>query len=230
MKTLPLFAFITIICSTAGLAQSNSVKKPQPKNSFLVNPSLPYVYLEVDHIGPRVPNRDGEPTIGIFLRLHNNSTIPIIVDTFGRPPESKDDQCGVFDNVVANRPSFGESGGETIDISGIDISGMSKVDLASIFAPPAAGPQKPAPQPSTKAEVGGSMPPGYDFEVGSMATLGPGQSIYFSLPLDHVSSKWHAEIPFRFDLRIRTPVRSAQNFIALYQGDLAGKMPHAVQY
>lgn len=104
------------------------------------------------------------------------------------------------------------------------------MDLASIVAPPAAAPQKPAPQPSVKAEVPESMPSGYAFEVGTMATLGPGQTIYFSLPLNHISDKWHVEIPFRFDLRIRTPVRSAKNYVALYQGDIAGKMPHAVQY
>jgi hypothetical protein len=108
MSTPRFFTLIAIICSTTALAQSNAVRKPQPHNSFLVNPSLPYVYLEVDHVGPRVPNWDGEPKVGVFLRLHNNSTVPIIVDTFGRPPESKDDPCGVFDHVVANRPSFGE--------------------------------------------------------------------------------------------------------------------------
>jgi hypothetical protein len=216
---------IVFICSMAVLAQNDILKTSPTSSSFLVDQSLPYVYLDVDHIGPGAPNRDSEPPVRIFLRLHNNSTVPIIVNTFGRPPESEHDNCGVFDDVVTNPPQHGD-GAASYGVPPM----KSELDLPSMLGIVATPPEKPSSKPSVESKVLDAMPYGYNFEVSSFATLGPGQSIYFSLPRNHVSAKWHVEIPFRFDLRVRTPVRSAHNFIALYEDDLAGKMPHTVQY
>ena len=38
----------------------------------------------------------------------------------------------------------------------------------------------------------------YWFEVGSLLEVPPGNSVLFSLPTDHLSTKWHVEIPFDF--------------------------------
>jgi hypothetical protein len=65
-----------------------------------------------------------------------------------------------------------------------------------------------------------TMPYGYMLPTSSFATLAPGQSIYFSLPMDQVSNGWHVEIPFRFDLKVSSPLRSATNLVSLYQADL----------
>jgi len=44
------------------------------------------------------------------------------------------------------------------------------------------------------------MPGGYMMDVGSLVTIMPGKQILFSIPINHVSKRWHIEIPFEFDL------------------------------
>ena len=83
------------------LAQNMRQDPMDVQTRFVIDPNCkPYVYLEVDHVGPRTPKGKGEPEVGIWLRLRNNSRLPIIVSTFGGPPGSPD--CGVMDEVVRN--------------------------------------------------------------------------------------------------------------------------------
>jgi hypothetical protein len=44
------------------------------------------------------------------------------------------------------------------------------------------------------------IPRGYIEEVASSMTIRPGQEIFFSIPVNHLSKRWHVEIPFEFEL------------------------------
>jgi hypothetical protein len=49
----------------------------------------PIVYIEFDHGGPREQVEDGEPAVGIWLRLVNNSISPIDVETIATATKAK---------------------------------------------------------------------------------------------------------------------------------------------
>jgi hypothetical protein len=129
LREIPFVAFglLTALLYAAGAG----TKVASSVESFLIDPSKPYVYLEVDHLGPRKPLRDGEPGTGIWLRLKNNSTLPVVVIASGVPAESAGEALWIEDEVVPNRPSTGtESMG----------SGMGyrpgQEDLTDIFLSP----------------------------------------------------------------------------------------------
>jgi hypothetical protein len=44
------------------------------------------------------------------------------------------------------------------------------------------------------------IPRGYMEEVGSLVTINPRREILFSMPANHLSKRWHIEIPFEFGL------------------------------
>lgn len=187
----------------------SQVDKGKVRDSFLVDPSKPYVYLEVDHIGPRAPRNEDEPKSGIWLRLHNNCKVPIIVRTFGVPPGSPEGEVGVLDNVVSNPKVVMGDG------------------VVTYGGPPMTDPRPPllfgdqgeakreAPQAATA-----TMPHGYMFPASSFVTIAPGRNVYFSLPMNQVSNEWHVEIPFRLDLKVKTAIRPPSSFVSLYKADL----------
>jgi hypothetical protein len=66
-----VLAFISILnCQNVRCQQ-------QPK--FVLDSTKPFAYIQFDHTGPRVPEFDDEPSKGLWLRLVNNSTLPILV-------------------------------------------------------------------------------------------------------------------------------------------------------
>ena len=44
------------------------------------------------------------------------------------------------------------------------------------------------------------MPRGQVIDVGSLVTIMPGKDVLFSIPINHLSDRWHVEIQFEFDL------------------------------
>src|SRR5580658_7716336 len=70
---------------------------------FVIDGTKPYVYLKFDHTGPRKPVFEGEVREGLWLRLVNNSRIPIRVGTFD---PGTDEGMGVIHEVVALRSSL----------------------------------------------------------------------------------------------------------------------------
>jgi hypothetical protein len=68
-----LISALTVCC----LAQSG----PTPK--LVLDNAKPIVYIELDHIGPRPPVEGDEPDRGLWLRLVNNSVVPVEVQTMG---------------------------------------------------------------------------------------------------------------------------------------------------
>ena len=63
------------------------------------------------------------------------------------------------------------------------------------------------------------MPNGYDGDVSSTATLNASESLLFSIPVNHLSSEWHIEIPFHFELPHKRPQH--------YEVNIGGQ-PHMV--
>src|ERR1700690_773638 len=177
----PMFALVPFIAivTCVGVAQSEPAN-PNIAQQFIVNQQRPFTYLQFDHIGKGTRFNEDEPIYRIWFRLVNNSRVPIVIRTFGVPDGSPAGECGLFHNVVANPPVNGISGGLILD------SGAG---------------QKPAEKPAVTA----AMPSGYDGDVSSTASLGPSESLLFSVPVNHLSDKWHIEIPFRFDLPHKRP-------------------------
>jgi hypothetical protein len=55
------------------------IAQPQAAPKLALDATKPFVYIEFDHTGPREPLRPDEVARGLWLRLVNNSALPIIV-------------------------------------------------------------------------------------------------------------------------------------------------------
>ncbi len=155
-------------------------QKPQPLSSFVIDATRPYVYLKFDHLGQGVPLNENEPSQRLWFRLVNNSKVPIVIDTFGVPEGSPKDECGVMDKVVRN-----EVGGD----------GAVTVLPPMRSSSPLGSSEKPAVDQKPEG-----MPYGYWFHVGSTMSIPPGEAVLFSLPTSHLSTGWHVQIPFTFEV------------------------------
>jgi hypothetical protein len=218
MKKLLIILSVVGLFPVIILPQSGKVEQAPSQDGFRLKQLRPYVYLEVDHIGPRKPWGDDEPKSGIWLYLHNNCKVPIIVLTSGVSPDSNPKESGVIDNVVANpTPSVGDG-----SVSDPMHEEMQMPSLPGIFGGPVPekAPKSPVSSPpNRKAEIA-VMPRGYMSSVSSFVIIGPGQSVYFSLPLNHVSKTWHFEVPFRFALKQQGPYREPESHLAFFWDDL----------
>src|ERR1700688_3413551 len=82
--------FHPVVVAVFSLAVSFCFASPQSqksgnRNSFVINPNRPYVYLKFDHIGKGIQRWESEPTSRIWLLLTNNCRLPITVNTYGLP-------------------------------------------------------------------------------------------------------------------------------------------------
>lgn len=172
-----------VLCAPV-LAQSTKMGK-----DFLIDVSRPFVYIKFDHIGPGAPRNSSEPNSRIWLRLRNNCRIAILVRANGVPDDSPKDEVGLEYDVVANPAIKGMVSFSTSD------NGRSETQAT-----------RSAQNSGAKGE---EIPRGYMEEVASLVTIGPGEEILFSMPVNHLSDRWHVEIPFDFELsRGKGPLHS----------------------
>jgi hypothetical protein len=168
-----IFIALLVVISVPLLAQSTKMGK-----EFLIDVNRPFVYVEFDHIGQGVPRNPDEPNSRIWLRLRNNCRIAIVVRANGVPDDSPKDEVGLEYEVVLNPAIRGP-----------------------IILPDTGEPEPrekgKAQNPETKSD---EVPTGYMEEVASFVVIGPGEEILFSMPVNHLSKRWHLEIPFDFDL------------------------------
>jgi len=218
-----VFCFLT--CSLN--ATNSGTKAGDSFEGFLIDASTPYVYLAVDHVGPRKPLRDTEPGTGIWLRLRNNCAVPVVVVASSDPAEDAGEALWIQDEVVPNKPSSGtESMGAAIGYQ----SGQK--ELTDIFLWPnvseaevrgAEDAMKRQPRNMTRNESA-KRPHGYNdgYQPGPqvLKVIPPGKEILFSVPINHVSSAWHFEIPFRLALPQKGRIRPPYSYLAFYQDDL----------
>jgi hypothetical protein len=165
---------------------------------FIFNKERAFTYLQFDHVGKGTRRDENEPAYRIWLRFVNNCRVPIVIRTSGVPDGSPVGEVGIFHNVVANPTTYGVSGGGTI--------------LESGASPKLA--ERPAATPP--------MPDGYDADVSSTATLQASESLLFSIPINHLSEKWHIVIAFRFDLPHKRPLH--------YEANIGGQPHMAISY
>jgi len=189
------FALVYLILIAFPLAVSQAQRGDGDiAERFIFNKERAFTYLQFDHVGQGPRRNEKEPAYRIWLRFVNNCRVPIVIRTSGVPDGSPVGEVGIFHSVVANPPTYGYSGGVILE------SGASA---------------KPAESPAATPP----MPEGYDTDVSSTETLQASESLLFSIPINHLSGKWHIEIPFRFDVPHKRPLH--------YEASIGGQ-PHMV--
>jgi hypothetical protein len=176
MYLLPLLCVATVCAQT---------QKTHAVVDFVINRNRPFVYLKIDHVGQGEPRSEDEPDTRVWLRLTNNCRVPIIVRTFGVPEGSPKYEQGVMYEVVANPPVFG---------------GMQVYMPGPSTPHQPHGVTEPKEQSAPTQTESDETPSGYMFHVGSFQSLAPGEQVLFSVPANHFDTRWHIEIPIKFDL------------------------------
>jgi hypothetical protein len=176
MATEPRVVGCALILCISLLASRIGAQNVGSPSSFIIDPNRPYVYLKFDHIGPGIPRNESEPKTRIWLWVMNNSKVAIVVRENGTPDGSPRDERQIMYEVVP-----------TVEPMRID------ADV------PVRNPKrmKSAETPSGDFK---KMPQGYMEEVGSSESIPPGKGILFSVPVNHLSERWHIQIPYDFDL------------------------------
>lgn len=141
------------------------------RQSFVLDEAKPYVYIAFDHAGNRKPLGEGESKQGFWLKFVNNCRVPVTVGTF--ETGTGDLGIGVLHDVVPY-----ESG-----------------RVKGYPGPQAETPSKAARDGSSEGPA--TKPPaGYSAEVSSTTTIGPGESLPFSVPSNHLSPNWYLRVRF----------------------------------
>jgi hypothetical protein len=165
MRVIRRFIILLLLATTAVAAQPVAP-------SFVIDENKPFVYLEFDHIGPWKPFVETEPPLGMWIKVVNNSRVPIGVRRWGDAPN--DSSLIVPDEIVLPEPTL------TITSEGSEIETEPSSSLPGPSPKPKPAPPKP--------------PDGYSCEVCSLITIDPGKSILIALPRNHVSRDWHLRV------------------------------------
>jgi len=207
-------------------AQQSGPKDVGSASDFLIDSSKPYVYLELDHVGPREPLREGEPTTGLWLRLKNNCKLPIVVVTIRNLPQSRIRTPTLQDEVVPNRNIVGEDarGAGILAPSGLEtkLEDMSDiVRFPNMIEEEVRNAEK---EILRHSNVPAERPLGYNFYNGfdtfELTLIPPGGQVPFSVPINHVTENWHFEVPFRLAVENKSKLRPPYSYVAFYQDDL----------
>lgn len=148
----------------------------------------PFVYLRFDHIAQGKQRNEYEPALRVWLHFVNNSNVPIKLRAYGLADGLVPGEVGVMDDVVMDLPMLTiTSGNPEPEVLNQPIS------------------ETPDAQANTESGTlsAGRMPSGYTSEVAGVTRVAPGESVMFSVPVDHLGSRsngWHMEIPFWFSV------------------------------
>lgn len=177
------------LAMVVGAFTGESVMAQTQNVGFVIDSSRPCVYIEFQRVAKRKPLSDEEVSTGVWLRLKNNTRVPIQVMTFD--PGTGDQETGVMDEVVQINSTVGfrSSGNQAQSVT---------------------------------FEAAGS-PKGYSVDVGSTAVIGPGESLPFSVPLNHVGPTWYLRVRFEFDLPPTTAGRQPYSFVDFSWADVPAK-------
>jgi hypothetical protein len=169
-RTCVIFAMVLLSVSSWSQPKSQTSASPIP---FVLDQNRPYVYLLFDHMGAGERFSDDEPPQRVWFRFVNNCGAGVVLRTFGVPEGSPKDEVGMMHDVVKDVPKFGV----------IHVKNPSERNRGS-----------------SDLHRNEKMPTGYDADVSSSASIPPGQSVLFSVPVTHLGRSWHIEIPYKFDL------------------------------
>jgi hypothetical protein len=208
------------------MASSSPAQEAQNQPSIsLNNPKLPFVYIVFDHIGTGVPQFDSEPPTRVWLRLANNSSMPISVRAQSIPTGRPRGEIGVGDQIVwVGGIGLCGTYGEHPELPSVEPlvepgqktakTNEQKVEKAPTKDEP---PGCTDPRPTGYLEI-----PEYPL---SKIVIAPGKDVLFSVPVNHIalSGFWNIEIPFLFEsLPSNTRLGGDSN--------LGGKFSASVQY
>jgi hypothetical protein len=213
-----IFANVLFMCIQIAWPQAlESNRDSDPR----LDRAKPMAYLILEHIGSRDPIRSGEGTTGLFLRLHNNSRLPLVVAVLKNKNTSVP---ALLDEVMPNpkpvlgagvpwmpSPGFPNTSGWD-DLQAYPNENQQAVRAAEVDA------QRQA-MTSRKGRV--VRPSGYGWELAPILTVVPaGETLLFSLPVTHVSPEWHIQIPFRLGLASDGRERPPYSYLSLFWDDL----------
>lgn len=218
-----LLVSLCFLLGTVNAVQVRSKPGDEDYSKFLIDANKPYVYLEVDHIGPRKPLRNDEPNTGIWLRLRNNCRLPIVVLAIGKPGDNAKEGVVLEDEIVPD-PQGQATGGD--GITGGVVAPRELEQMMDIFHYPNLTEEEIRSAEERQKSTGSSMerPRGYGshngFDSFVLTLISPGGQVYFSVPANHVSKTWHFEIPFRLALPNNSRIRPPYSYLAFYREDL----------
>jgi hypothetical protein len=138
--------------------------------------------LKFDHFGPGNPWEENEVPFRIWFKMVNNCKVPIQIRTFGGP----DGALGVMDRVVKDEDFLKMIPEPVIVMPEPPLVGTLQVDRSL--------------EAQLRAKEVVAQPWGYESEVSSTMLIPSEKAVLFSLPANHLSEKWHFEIPFTFKL------------------------------
>jgi hypothetical protein len=213
---------VIVLFSVASSSQAQEAQKPS--SISLNNPKLPFVYMVFDHIGPGVPEYDSEPPTRVWLRLVNNSSMPISVWVQSIPKGRPSGEIGVADKIGAGDGGICGTYGEQEQEPSVE-------PLVEPGKKTAKAPKQKIRKSPTRDDPPGCTDPrptGYaellEYPL-SRVSIPPGKDALFSVPVNHIalSGFWNIEIPFSFEF-LPSDTRS--------NGDpnLGGKFSATVQY
>jgi hypothetical protein len=159
----------------------------------------PSVFIAFDRVGHRPPLEEGESSTGVWLRLHNNTAWPLLVECFGVPKALGD--VGLYYEV--------ESGPVVqifpleeprITIEGPDLSYVPGIPpKPSEDKPPERKAGEAAPREAEAARVADEPPIGYRAgDVTTVREIPPGSSLLFSVPREHLEKDLRIRIQFNY--------------------------------
>jgi hypothetical protein len=212
-------------CGTLGFGQSD---KPGFDN-FRIDSTKPYVYLQLLSIGPRKPLDPSEPEMGIRLRLVNNSHLPISIITLASNDEQTKSGYSVVDEVIPDTwiglgdgPGGGATGVRADQETLTDITRWPNQTEQEIRGAEAATQEAQRGKISSQLS---SRPYGYNDQpflgLRQLTIILPGDAVSFSYPANHISERWHLEVPFRSALPSSGNLRPPYSYVALFSDDLS---------
>jgi hypothetical protein len=96
-----ILSAILTLGSVSGLLYAQNQKSHRMPEEVRIKKASPTVYITFGHIGRREPLRAGESDQGVWLRLHNNTRWPIVLEMNGVPSAYGD--AGLFYDVLSDR-------------------------------------------------------------------------------------------------------------------------------
>lgn len=102
MKTIAIVLLSCFLCQPI-IARHQNARVPSKEH---LRKDKPTVYIEFERAGDRAPLRSGESNNGIWLRLHNNTKWPIVLDMQGAPSKEYGDALLIYDELSGRRVTF----------------------------------------------------------------------------------------------------------------------------
>ena len=189
-----------LMAATFLLVPTCAVSQNESKKRILLDEKKPGTYITFEKAGDREPTSAGEGDQCIWLRLHNNYRFSIAVPAVGDQTPGTD--LGLIYSV----------------------SRIADVQPRIVLV----GPEDQKQGPSLVERCASRpVPAGTDFDVFSTVQVKPGESVVFSIPMNHISECFYIETIIRFTFEDR--LGSVGNSLRHVLSFSASGLPKAVR-